>query len=80
MTIRSLVQHFESVGDPRCRGKILHRLEEILVIAVCAVIACAAALVFYGVAQRCHLRTVFDTKLERLVQKRHFCTIVALVE
>jgi hypothetical protein len=27
--------------DPRCRGKILHRLEEILVIAVCAVIACA---------------------------------------
>src|SRR3954467_8458726 len=41
MTIKSLVQHFGAVEDPRCRGKIRHRLEAILVIAVCAVIACA---------------------------------------
>ena len=39
MTIKNLVQHFGAVEDPRCRGKIRHRLEEILVIAVCAVIA-----------------------------------------
>ena len=41
MTIESLVQHFGAVEDPRCRGKVLHRLDEILVIAVCAMIACA---------------------------------------
>ena len=39
MTIKSLVRHFEAVEGSRCRGKVLHRLEEIVVIAVCAVIA-----------------------------------------
>jgi hypothetical protein len=34
MTIKSLVQHFGAVEDLRCRGKIRHRLEAILVIAV----------------------------------------------
>jgi hypothetical protein len=41
MAIERLVGHFEAVRDPRCGGKIEHRLTDILVIAVCAVIACA---------------------------------------
>ena len=41
MSIESLVRHLSAVGDPRCPGKIEHRLIDILVIAVCAVIACA---------------------------------------
>ena len=41
MSIESLVRHFSVVEDPRCQGKIEHRLIDILVIAVCAVIACA---------------------------------------
>ena len=41
MSIESLVRHLGVVEDPRCQGKIEHRLIDILVIAVCAVIACA---------------------------------------
>src|SRR3954454_18316769 len=41
MPVKSLVQYFGAVADPRCGGKIEHRLTDILVIAVCAVIACA---------------------------------------
>ena len=41
MAIERLVGHFAAVADPRCRGKVEHRLTDILVIAVCAVIACA---------------------------------------
>src|SRR6478736_6810556 len=41
MPVKNLVQHFGAVADPRCGGKIEHRLTDILVIAVCAVIACA---------------------------------------
>ncbi|MFL5287072.1 MAG: transposase family protein, partial [Rhodopila sp.] len=41
MSIETLVQHFGTVEDPRCCGKIEHRLLDILVIGVCAVIACA---------------------------------------
>ena len=41
MSIESLVRHLGVVEDPRCQGKIDHRLIDILVIAVCAVIACA---------------------------------------
>src|SRR5215211_8308208 len=41
MAIERLVGHFGAVVDPRCGGKIEHRLTDILVIAVCAVIACA---------------------------------------
>jgi hypothetical protein len=33
MSIDNLVQHFGAVEDPRCCGKILHRLVDILVIA-----------------------------------------------
>ena len=41
MSVESLVRHLGVVEDPRCQGKIEHRLTDILVIAVCAVIACA---------------------------------------
>jgi hypothetical protein len=41
MSVENLVEHFSTLEDPRCAGKIDHRLIDILVIAVCAVIACA---------------------------------------
>lgn len=37
----TLVEHFSGIKDPRCAGKIEHHLIDILLIAVCAVIACA---------------------------------------
>jgi predicted transposase YbfD/YdcC len=39
MTAETLVEHFSALEDPRCSGKIEHHLIDILVIAVCAVIA-----------------------------------------
>jgi predicted transposase YbfD/YdcC len=41
MAVEKLVEHFSALEDPRCAGKVDHRLIDILVIAVCAVIACA---------------------------------------
>ena len=32
MPVKNLVQHFGVVADPRCGGKIEHRLTDILVI------------------------------------------------
>jgi len=63
MTIESLVQHFEAVEDPRCRGKVLHRLDEILVIAVCAVIACAESwddIALYGRSKLAWLKSFLE--------------------
>ncbi|HYQ92531.1 MAG TPA: transposase family protein, partial [Candidatus Competibacteraceae bacterium] len=39
MLIDQLIEHFSELDDPRCPGKVEHRLIDILVIAVCAVIA-----------------------------------------
>ena len=39
--IDSLLHHFSALEDPRCAFKVEHRLLDIVVIAVCAVIACA---------------------------------------
>jgi predicted transposase YbfD/YdcC len=39
--IEALIQHFSALEDPRCAYKVEHPLLEIVVIAVCAVIACA---------------------------------------
>ena len=39
MSAETLVEHFSDLEDPRCSGKIEHRLIDIMVIAVCAVIA-----------------------------------------
>ena len=41
MSIENLAQYFGAIEDPRCPGKVEHRLLDILVIAVCAVVACA---------------------------------------
>ena len=63
MSIDSLVQHFSVVEDPRCQGKIDHRLIDILVIAVCAVIACAESwddIALYGRSKLAWLRTFLD--------------------
>ena len=35
------IEQFSDLEDPRCAGKVEHRLIDILVIARCAVIACA---------------------------------------
>lgn len=39
--IDQLIEQFSGLDDPRCLGKVEHRLLDILVIAICAVIACA---------------------------------------
>src|ERR671917_1618716 len=60
MSIESLVRHFSVVQDPRCQGKVEHRLIDILVIAVCAVIACAESwedIELYGRSKLAWLRT-----------------------
>jgi predicted transposase YbfD/YdcC len=63
MSIESLVRHLGVVEDPRCQGKIEHRLIDILVIAVCAVIACAESwddIALYGRSKLAWLRTFLD--------------------
>ena len=60
MSIESLVQHFGAVEDPRCGGKVEHHLLDILVIAVCAVIACAESwddIALYGRSKLAWLST-----------------------
>jgi len=37
--IEGLVKQFSALDDPRCASKVEHRLVDILVIAVCAVVA-----------------------------------------
>ena len=39
MSAMKLAEHFSELEDPRCSGKVEHLLIDILVIAVCAVIA-----------------------------------------
>ena len=34
MSVEKLVEHFSALEDPRCAGKVDHRLIDILVIAV----------------------------------------------
>ena len=52
--IDPLIKHFSDLDDPRCPGKVEHRLIDILVIAVCAVIAGAESwddIALYGRSQ-----------------------------
>jgi predicted transposase YbfD/YdcC len=61
MTAKKLVEHFAGLEDPRCGGKIEHFLIDILVIAVCAVIAGAESWVdmeLYG-EQKAHWLATF---------------------
>src|SRR5512143_2634414 len=60
MSVERLVEHFSALEDPRCAGKVAHRLIDILVIAVCAVIACAESwddIALYGRSKLSWLRT-----------------------
>jgi hypothetical protein len=52
-----------AVKDPRCGGKVEHRLVDILVIAVCAVIACAESwddIALYGRSKLSWLKTLLE--------------------
>jgi DDE_Tnp_1-associated len=63
MAIERLVGHFGTLVDPRCRGKVEHRLTDILVIAVCAVIACAESwndIALYGRSKLAWLRIFLE--------------------
>jgi len=63
MSIESLAQYFNTIEDPRCSGKVEHRLRDILVIAVCAVIACADSwddIALYGRSKLAWLRTFLE--------------------
>ena len=63
MSIEKLGQYFVAVEDPRCSGKVEHRLVEVLVIAVCAVIACAESwddIALYGRSKLVWLRTFLE--------------------
>src|SRR4029079_2883412 len=63
MSVESLVRHLGVVEDPRCQGKIEHRLIDILVIAVCAVIACAESwddIALYGRSKLDWLRSFLE--------------------
>ncbi|KJB90215.1 transposase family protein [Skermanella aerolata] len=41
MSVKKTVEDFSGIEDPQCAGKVDHRLIDILILAVCAVIACA---------------------------------------
>jgi hypothetical protein len=62
MAIERLVGHFGAVADPR-RRKVEHPLTDILVIAVCAVIACAESwndIALYGRSKLAWLQTFLE--------------------
>ena len=63
MSVEKLGQYLVAIEDPRCSGKVEHRLVEVLVIAVCAVIACAESwddIALYGRSKLAWLRTFLD--------------------
>ena len=63
MSIENLAQYFSTIEDPRCSGKVEHRLIDVLVIAVCTVIACAESwddIALYGRRKLDWLRTFLD--------------------
>jgi DDE family transposase len=51
--IESLVEQFAALGDPRCAGKVEHRLVDVLVVAVCAVVAGAETFEDIALYDRC---------------------------
>src|SRR5512144_600218 len=63
MSIRGLLEPFSALEDPRIIGRVDHRLIDILVITVCAVIACAESwddIALYGRSKERWLRTFLD--------------------
>jgi len=68
--IDKLIEHFSELEDPRCPGKVEHRLIDILVIVVCAVIAGAEELGGYCPLWPQQARLV--AAVPRLVQRHPF--------
>src|SRR3954452_8426203 len=63
MSVENLAQYWGAIEDPRCPGKVGHRLLDILVIAVCAVVACAESwcdIALYGRSKLAWLRTFLE--------------------
>src|SRR3954471_21241229 len=63
MSVENLAQYLGAIEDPRCPGKVGHRLLDILVIAVCAVVACAESwcdIALYGRSKLAWLRTFLE--------------------
>jgi hypothetical protein len=63
MSMTTLLEQLEAVDDPRCAGKVGHRLGDILLIAVCAVIACAESwedIALYGRTKRAWLESFLE--------------------
>jgi len=63
MSVENLGQYLSTIEDPRCSGKVEHRLIDILVIAVCAVVACAESwddIALYGRSKLAWLRTFLE--------------------
>jgi predicted transposase YbfD/YdcC len=60
-----LVEHFSVLDDPRCAGKVVHRLIDIVVIAVCAVVSGAESwedIELYGKEKAQWLSTFLELK------------------
>src|SRR3954452_21577473 len=51
--LEALIAAFETIEDPRCEGKVEHRLLDILVIAVCAVLGQAESFEDIALYGRC---------------------------
>ena len=51
--LEALITEFESIEDPRCEWKVEHRLLDILVIAVCAVLGEAESFEDIALYGRC---------------------------
>ena len=63
MALERLLDLLDDVEDPRCGVKVEHRLTDILIIAVCAVIACAESwddIALYGRNNLPWLKTFLD--------------------
>ena len=51
--VRELIAQFEALDDPRCDRKVEHKLVDVLVIAVCAVLAEAESFEDIALYGRC---------------------------
>src|SRR4051812_50030218 len=63
MSVENLAQYLGAIEDPRCPGKVGHRLLDILVIAVGVGVACAESwydIALYGRSKLAWVRTFLE--------------------